>query len=240
MAAAETAPLAKDATFVSDVKSLQSDQVVTAWADAGAVGKLIKQEAGALDAIPGSQLGSLVDSAYQGSWVLGIHAADSAIELQVNTRGGKPSPATPPVGHLNNAASDAWGVLAISGMDQRVDAIWKQVSAVPRYEQLVAQAKDELGLDLPGDLKTLLGSELELSIAGDVTNTPALVAAATSKDPEAARTRLGQLPARRRPERRGCRPGQRFHAVRRVVPGRGRHSRRQQLRHRRALRPGSR
>jgi hypothetical protein len=191
--AGQAAPLAKDARFMSDIASLQSDQVVTAWADAGAVGRLIKQQAGSLSGIPGGQFGSLVDSAYRGSWVLGLHAANGAVELQVNTRGGTPSPSTPPIAHLNNVAPDAWGVLAISGMDQRVDSMWKQLAAVPAYKSAIRQAEGELGLDLPGDLKTLLGSELELSIGGNISQQPLIVAAATSKDPAAAQKLLNRL-----------------------------------------------
>lgn len=198
--AAQTSSLATDERFRSDVASLQSDQVVTAWADAGAIGRLVKQQAKSLGGIPGgipgAQLGTLVDSVYRGSWILGVHATDSAIELQVNTRGGKPSPATPPVGHLNNAASGAWGVLAISGMDQRIDSAWTSLAAVPEYKSIVAQAQQQLGLDLPGDLKTLLGSELELSIAGDISKGPDFVAAATSKNPRAAKALLDRLLAR--------------------------------------------
>ncbi len=195
VAAALQAPLGKDTRFVDDVASLQSDQVVTAWADAGAVGRLVKAEAGKLDAVPGGQLGQLVDATYQGRWVLGIHAADSTVEMVVNTRGGKPSAAVAPVSGVAHVAPDAWGVLAIGGMDQRVDDLWKQVSALPTYKDMVAKATDQLGLDLPGDLKTLLGSELELSIGGDILDSPTFVAAATSKDAATAAAAKARLAA---------------------------------------------
>ena len=195
VAAALKAPLGEDTRFLDDVASLKSDQVVTAWADAGAVGKLVRAEAGKLNALPGGQLGQLVDATYQGRWVLGIHAADSTVEMVVNTRGGKPGAAVPPLSAIGHVAPDAWGVLAIGGMDQRVDDLWKQVSAVPTYKHMVAQATDELGLDLPGDLKTLLGSELELSIGGHVQESPTFVAAATSKDAATAAAAKDRLAA---------------------------------------------
>jgi Protein of unknown function (DUF3352) len=193
LAAAQNAPLARDANYMSDIASLQSDQVVTAWADAGAVGKLLKQQASALSGLPGGGFGSLFDSTYQGRWVLGVHAADNTVEMQVKTFGSKPSPVTPAIAGVNHAASGAWGVIAISGMAQRVDSLWKQLSAIPEYKRSIGEAKTQLGIDLPGDLTTLLGSEVDLSIGGDLSAQPTLLAASTSANPRAAQAVLNRI-----------------------------------------------
>jgi hypothetical protein len=191
--AAQSSSLAHAAGFKKDVASLQSDEVVTAWADASALGTIIKKATSGASVLPGGSLGGLVDSSYKGTWVLGLHAADNAIELTVKTRGGTASPATPAVAHLDHVVAGAWGVVAISGLDQRVDALWKNVQQLPGYQDSSSQLADEFGLQLPGDLKTLLGSELELSIGGDLSKEPMMLAASTSKDPGAAKSVLDGL-----------------------------------------------
>ena len=211
VAAAATSPLAKDQQFVSDVATLRSDEVVTGWADAAKVGALFKKQLAAATAAGGSTgalgvlggaggglgglggLGSLIDNSYHGRLVLGLHAADGAIELQAESLGGKPSPAVPAVRGLDHTASDAVGVVAISGVDTRLDAEWKQLSAIGLYQNLFTQLHRSMGLDLPGDLKTLLGSELDVSVGGDLGQSPTFVAAATTGDPAAAKAVLDKI-----------------------------------------------
>jgi hypothetical protein len=191
--AAQAASLGDAATYKADVASLASDQVVTAWANAGAVGRLIKQQMGTASGLPAASVGPLIDATYKGRWVLGLHVVSGIVEMQVDTLGGTPSPATPPIAHLNDVAADSWAVVASSGVDQRVDSMWKQLSAIPTYQSSVRQVEDQLGLSLPGDLKTLLGSELEVSLAGNLSSQPAFVVAATSPNPTAAKELLDRL-----------------------------------------------
>jgi Protein of unknown function (DUF3352) len=200
VAAAAVASLGQNSRYVADVASLNSDQVVTGWADAAKLGGLVKSQLGALSALGGAaaggtaQLGSLVDSAYQGRWVLGAHAADGSIEVQFETLGGKVTPASPPVlAAMKNFLPDPVAALSVTGMGQRVDALWQQLSATPAYKTAVAQAQSELGLTLPGDLKTLLGEQLDVSVAGDLTSAPEWLAASTSANAGAAKAVLDKV-----------------------------------------------
>ncbi len=207
VAAAAGSPLAKNQQFVSDVATLKSDEVVTGWADLTKVGALAKRQLaaagagganGALGVLGGASgglggLGSLVDNAYQGRIVIGLHAADGAVELQAESLGGKPSAAVPAVGGIDHTAADAVGVVAIGGLGTRLAAGWKQLAGVPVYQGLFAQLHQRVGLELPGDLKTLLGSELDVSVGGDLRGTPSVVAAATTNDPGAAKAVLDKI-----------------------------------------------
>jgi hypothetical protein len=211
VAAAAASPLAKNQQYLTDVATLKSDEVITGWADATKVGSLVKRQLaaaagagagssalGALGALSGAGgglggLGSLVDNAYQGRFVLGVHAADGSIELQAESLGGKPSPAVAAVRGVDHTASDAVGVVAISGVATRLDAQWTQLAAIPVYRSLFNQLHQNMGLNLPADLNTLVGSELDVSVGGDLSHSPSLVAAATTKDPAAAKAVLDKI-----------------------------------------------
>ncbi len=198
VAAAATSSLAANHEYVADVASLGSDEVVTGWADGPRVGAVIKKTLASASGAAGlgSQAGglsSLVDSTYQGRFVLGLHATDGSVELKAELLGGKPAPAVAPVTGVDHTASDAVGVLAISGLDTKVDSYWANLTALPEYKSLLDQAQKNLHLDLPGDLKTLLGSELDVSVGGDLSQSPSIVAAATSKDPGAAKAVLDKI-----------------------------------------------
>jgi Protein of unknown function (DUF3352) len=198
------APLTSNRQFVADVASLNSDQVVTGWADATKLGQLVKARlataagSGALGAlgVAGSGVGgltSLVGNAYQGRYVMGVHAADGSIEIQVESLGGKPEAALPGVRGIDHVAARAVGVVAIGGLGSRIQAQWQQLSAISLYGGLFAQLHRSTGLTLPGDLETLLGSELDISVGADLARSPAIVAASTSKDPAAAKAVLDKL-----------------------------------------------
>jgi len=204
VAAGAATSLASNQQFVADVATLNSDQVVTGWADAAKLGQLVKARLastagrsaiGALGGAGGGLggLSSLVDNAYQGRYVLGMHAADGSIEIQVASIGGRPAPAEPAVSGLDHVAANAVGVVAIGGLGSRLAAQWQQLSAISMYRGLFTQLHASTGLNLPADLQTLLGSELDISVGGDLSRRPAVVAAATSHDPAAAKEVLNRL-----------------------------------------------
>jgi len=155
-------------------------------------------------AAAGSQLGSLgsglggtdynklLDEGYQGRYVLGLHATSDSIELKTLIRGGKAQPAVKPVSALGAALPNAWAVLDVSGIDQSIDASWKTLSALPGLSAAVSQAQERYGLELPGDLKAILGSELTVSGAGDLTD-PKVLAAAQTADGAKAQAALDKV-----------------------------------------------
>jgi len=195
VAAASSSPLGQSSQYLSDVAGLGSDEVITGWADATAERALVNRQlasragaSGAVGLLGGAGgLGALVDSAYQGRFVLGVHAADGSIEIQAASLGGGISPAVSPVRGIDHVARGAVGVVAISGVDARLAAGWKQLAANPVYANLFRQLHQNVGLDIPGDLQKLLGSEVDLSVGGDLSHAPVVVAASTSGDPAAAK-----------------------------------------------------
>ena len=97
-----------------------------------------------------------------------------------------------PVSGLGSALPGAWAVVDVSGIDTSIDAAWKGLSAMPGLSDAVSQAKTQYGIELPGDLKAILGSELTVSAAGDLTS-PKVLAAARTADGAKAQSALGAL-----------------------------------------------
>lgn len=173
VAAAKSANLASNDTFSGDVAALGSDEIVTAWADAKLVGKQLKSllsSAGAGLALGGGlssdDATKLIDVNYQGRYVLGLHATSDSLELKTLVRGGKAQPAGAVVSSLGAVLPDAWAVIDVAGIDRAVDTAWSTLSSAPQVTSLVAEAKDRYGIELPGDLKAILGSELTVSASG--------------------------------------------------------------------------
>ncbi len=184
--------LAADSRFTSDVDSLGSDQVVTAWVDAAKAGQLLKDSLGNVAGVDSGQLDAMLGASWKGRWVLGIHAADESVEMRMRTFGAASSaPPAPPV-KLAHVAPDAFAVLAVSGYGRSVSEQWKQLSSLPGYSDIADQAR-QAGLTLPDDLVALVGDQLTLSVGGDPTGTPSVLATATSKDPQAGKAVLDKL-----------------------------------------------
>jgi hypothetical protein len=186
VADAAHAPLASAQPFASDVASLHSDQVVTAWIDQGRAGRLLQQAmpGASPDLNPFAAAGGLFGADASGRVVVGVHAVDSSVELQVRTIGSTPGPVEPALGPPTDLVPGAFAVLAFSGAGDSVGRIIERFAATPGYRQLLA-GPDSLGLSLPGDLETLLGSRLTLSV-GDGAAGPAFLGASRSADPAAA------------------------------------------------------
>ena len=156
-------------TFTADTASLGSDQVVTAWADAGRLSDLLRQQ---LQSTLGGDAGSLggVDplgglsglggsfAPLKGRFVMGMHATNDSVEMRVRSFGGTPAPARPPV-RLQHVVADPVAVLAVSGYGKSLATQWSTLASSPMYQSLADQAK-LIGLDLPGDLEKLLGDQL--------------------------------------------------------------------------------
>jgi len=173
---------------------------VTGWADAKKVGEQLKSamaaagsQLGALGSgLGGTDYNTLLDEAYQGRYVLGLHATSDSIELKTLVRGGKVQPAVKPVSALGAALPSAWAVVDVSGIDQSIDSSWKTLSALPGLSAAISQAKEQYGIELPGDLKAILGSELTVSAAGDLTD-PKVLGAAQTTDGGKAQAALDKL-----------------------------------------------
>ena len=175
---------------------------MTAWADAGRLSDLLRQQmraslggdAGALggvDPLGGmSGLGGPFD-ALKGRFVMGMHATNDSVEMRVRSFGGTPAPASPPV-RLQHVVAEPVAVLAVSGYGKSLASQWSTLASSPMYQSLADQAK-LIGLDLPGDLEKLLGDQLTASLSGRGLDDPQWVVAATSGDPAAGKSVLDRL-----------------------------------------------
>jgi hypothetical protein len=184
---ADTASLAHDAQYVADVASMHSDQVVTAWVDlAKATDRVQHALAGSgLGPLGGDVTGGMSGLPSQGRAVLGLHVTDGNLELQLRTIGGKPATAEPPVGTPSDLAPGVLGFLSVSGAGDAVATGLGPLASTPAYAGLLAEAK-AVGLDLPGDLRTLFGSRLTVSVGAQGGAEPVFLAASRTSDPAAA------------------------------------------------------
>ena len=190
--AAASAPLSADATYTSDVASLQSDQIVTGWVDAAKVGSLV-QKAADKAGVPGglNSLGGTGDLG-KGRYVLGMHVTSGSVVVQVQSHGAKPLTTSPPLGDLSGTVSGAYAVVAVGGVGDALAAQWTKLAATPGFDETMGEVESRFGLSLPGDLTTLLGDKLVVSAGGSL-QAPAVVAAMTSKDPAAAKALLDRI-----------------------------------------------
>jgi Protein of unknown function (DUF3352) len=191
VAGAQKAPLSADTQFSADVASLGSDEVVTGWVDATKAGRLLKDSLGAVPGVDAAGVGSLIGPTWKGRYVLGVHATSDSVEMRMRSFGGDPQPAEP-AARLDHVAPGAFAVVSVSSPGQHLATAWKQLTAAPQYAGMLDQAR-QLGLTLPGDLETLLGDNLTVSVGGDPSAQPSLLAAASSKDPAAAKAVLDRL-----------------------------------------------
>jgi hypothetical protein len=199
VADAQKSALSGASDFTADVASLGSDEVVTAWVDAGRAGQLVKDQMGSLGGAAGlDDLSPLSGglggpfAAWKGRWVLGVHATSDSVEMRMRSFGGAANPVEPPV-RLQHVVADPIAVLAVSGAGDSVARSWQTMASSPTYSQLADQAK-MIGLELPGDLQKLLGDQLTASLSGDdLAREPRWLVAATSKDPAAGKAVLDRL-----------------------------------------------
>jgi hypothetical protein len=187
--AAAAAPLSGSSTYTSDTAALASDQIVTGWADADRLGKLLGKAVAGQGAPAG--ITDLLQKQYSGRFVLGMHVTASSVVVQVRTRGTASSPAHA-LGPVTGTAKNAWAVLAVAGLGDSIDKQWATLSALPGYGSLLAGLEGQYGLSLPADLKTLLGDRLVVS-AGGSPQEPAVVAARTGTGAVGAKALLDKV-----------------------------------------------
>jgi hypothetical protein len=164
--------LADERGFRSAVSSLHGDQIVTAWADLAKVFALMPA-----DALQDNPLFSVKDLKVQGQYVLGAHAEDDAIELDMHEIGAKTGVAGLDglqVGQgsgsdlVQGFPSDAVAAIGVTGLGASLATGYEQV----RKALTDADSEDLLstvakaGLHLPGDLRTVFGDEVAGYVSG--------------------------------------------------------------------------
>jgi hypothetical protein len=166
--AAATTSLADNAEFNDDFNAIGEQGVLSFWAHLGKISELAgidadSQEAQALAQVKNARFAGALRFDSQYAELAGVvRGADGMVEGDLeNTNLGK-LPAT------------TAGALSISGLDQTITKKWadveKAAASTPAFKQFLDQAQQTYGLQLPGDLATILGKNLTLAVDSEGLN----------------------------------------------------------------------
>jgi hypothetical protein len=190
--------LADESGFRTAIASLHGDQIVTAWADLQKAFALIPA-----DAIQGNPLFSAKDLKVRGQYVLGAHAENDAIQLDVHELGASTGVASldrlrfgTGTGSdlVHGFPSDAIAAVSVTGLGTTLADVYDQV----RKAMTDADSADVLstiakaGVRLPADLKTVFGDEVAGYLTGD-SDEPHAVLHVKTAHPDAAKAVLAHV-----------------------------------------------
>jgi hypothetical protein len=175
--------------FTADMKLLGGSGVSTGWVDTG---RLAKEFNGLL---PTDTMGFSPFAGTEGRSAYVVRFIDGGAEIVSKSRGVKAttekSSATFPT--LGDLPSSTVGAMRIRGADLLVDQIWAGVQKMvdntgtgANIDDFISQAKQNLGLTLPDDVKTLLGSDLLFAVSSDGLADKPQIGARMATDPAAA------------------------------------------------------
>jgi hypothetical protein len=168
VASAKTASLAGAKNYASDLATIGSDQIVTAWADLdAATGLLSAMTAPALQS-PGQKSGRVV---------MGIHAFDNGFEMSGRLIGATGATEVAPraADLLNNLPAGSAAALYVANPGEIVTKVVEGLKkSMP--EQLKSVEKDaaQYGITVPGDIANVLGTDLVAAMGpiGDLSAMP--------------------------------------------------------------------
>ncbi|TCO35134.1 uncharacterized protein DUF3352 [Kribbella steppae] len=171
-------PLEKNAKFSADMDALGEQGFASVWADMKGIadisGKVQSEQlAGISDATMAAAL--RFDSSYVE--LKGIAHGDQSVKVDGADAGEL-------IGQLPDTTA---GAIAVSGGESLIDTMWKQLEKASNsnIQELTEEFKEETGLTLPDDLKSLLGKNLAVAIDKDAGNGPK-IAARMETDPAKA------------------------------------------------------
>ncbi|MEV1169670.1 hypothetical protein [Nonomuraea sp. NPDC049784] len=157
--------LADNTEFNDDMGAIGEQGVLSFWADMGGLMDLAKKE------IPADQVAAveqIKDARFAGA----LRFDSAYVELAGVVRGAKGL--TPegdlPKAELGTLPATTAGALSISGLDQIVTKQWAQIqkqaaaTGGTEIKQFIEQAQSQLGLQLPGDLATVVGQNFTLAV----------------------------------------------------------------------------
>ncbi|MEU4289543.1 DUF3352 domain-containing protein [Kribbella sp. NPDC026596] len=178
VATAKDNPLDKNAKFSADMDKLGEQGFASVWADMKGIASISgKVDSEALAGVGDASMAASLrfDSSYVE--LKGIAQGDQGIK--VNS-----ADAADVVTKLPDTTA---GAIAVSGGENLVDTMWKQIdkAANGNIKELTEQITKETGLNLPDDLKSLLGKNLAVAIDKDAANGPK-IAARMETDPAKA------------------------------------------------------
>lgn len=181
--------LADQQRFTSAVDTLDGDQIVTAWADLDAVWAALPEQL--RSQAPEQQL------ELAGRVVLGAHASSDAIEvegrafgLRTSTLGGTGIGERAGSDLVQDLPADTVAALGVTGLGAGLVEIYNSLGEAGDPFGL-AQAGEELGLQLPEDLRAVFGEQTVFAAFSEAD----LAARSRTDDPERARAVVEQLVA---------------------------------------------
>ncbi|MEV0617996.1 DUF3352 domain-containing protein [Nonomuraea sp. NPDC050404] len=163
--------LSDNARYSEDMGAVGEQGVLSFWASMGGLMELAKQEVSAEQA---SAVEKIKDASFAGA----LRFDSAYVELAGVVRGAKgmAPEGDLPVANLGTLPATTAGALSVSGLDQVVNKQWaeieKQAAAAGGAEikQMIEQAKTQLGVELPGDLATVLGQNFTVAVDGEGLN----------------------------------------------------------------------
>lgn len=198
---AEKAPLAQDEHFTADLEALGEAGVGAAWFDLAGMTDLSLAAMQLSGVLPPPQLDSLLAGGQQaqGRFATLLRFDGPTLELVGHTVGGPTlDPADGAVtNHLADLPATTVAAVSVNHPDRLVEQALDQLSATgPESAQVDAlrqMAQTQLGLTLPDDLMTLLGSNLVLALDGEGLAHDPLMGARVVTDPVAALSLIDRL-----------------------------------------------
>jgi hypothetical protein len=180
----EKKSLADADAFGKDVDSLEGGQVAVAWADLGQVLEVVRKEAGDTP-----ELEALAGTNVKGRVVMGLHAESDYLELQANAFDtGETTASLPAAGKgdlLDRVPSDVVVAASVTGLGPALARSYSAMAdAMGSDPSSPLAALEQLGLELPGDLVTILGNETAVVVDG--ATEPAVGVVTRNDDPQKA------------------------------------------------------
>lgn len=182
--AAEEDSLSDDSTYDGDRAALDGDQIAVAWADLSAAQSVLEQNP-AFAGAPGAM--GLGSEQMSGRLIVGVHAEDDALQIEgldfsVSDLGN--GPAGEPTRLVHDLPADTLAALSVSGAGEALVKGWsdmEQSGALSGFEEQIAA----LGLNLPDDLRAVLGTDLAVAAFGQMLN-PHIGIRVDTEEPERA------------------------------------------------------
>ncbi|GAA1552862.1 hypothetical protein GCM10009804_07330 [Kribbella hippodromi] len=178
VSAAKDSPLSKNAKFSADMDKLGEQGFVSAWADAKGLASITGK-------VDSSQLAGLGNAStalalrFDASYVelKGIGNSDKSVKVNGADAGDL----------ISKLPDTTAGAIALSGGDSLIDTAWQQLQQAggENLTPMIDRIKQETGLTLPDDLKTLLGKNVAVAMDKDSEQGPK-IAARMETDPSKA------------------------------------------------------
>ncbi|MFG3441768.1 DUF3352 domain-containing protein [Nonomuraea sp. NPDC047897] len=162
--AAGEATLAGNADFSDDLSAVGEQGVLSYWAHLGEIVKV------AGDAIPAEQAAA-VEQVKNARFAGALRFDSEYVELAGVVRGAEnPIEGDTAAADLTKLPATTAGALSFSGLDQTVTKKWADIEkslgsgAAADFKRAIDQARQQYGLELPGDLATMLGKNLTVAV----------------------------------------------------------------------------